>query len=213
MKTSLTCLSSFNWNYQKNISCLLKAIDPLSNTKFEFHASCPILISYSRIPKNIRRIVGIVRPTPFSNLSKNDDFQYAYIAKNNLFQKYLVFFLVILKVPWCPQNQTELAFGVMVTSTRSENHEHDGLSGSPKMKSKSFQSKMKQNNSTELLGHSFNTIYSKNASPQTPWTPNPQLFLDFPRFSIGLTTFPILPNELNTPKSSRRAQHSVSGPF
>ena len=38
---------------------------------------------------------------------------------------------------------------------KSENHEHEGLSGFPKVKSKSYQSKMKQNtiNSMELSGH------------------------------------------------------------
>ena len=52
----------------------------------------------------------------------------------------------------------------MVMSTKSEKHNNDDFSGLPKMNPKSYQSKMKQNNSTELLGYSFNNIYSKDDS-------------------------------------------------
>ena len=41
--------------------------------------------------------------------------------------------------------------GVIVMSDRSTNHEHDGFSGSPISKSKSYKFEMKQNNTTELL--------------------------------------------------------------
>ena len=41
-----------------------------------------------------------------------------------------------------------ICFGAMVTSARSENHENDWPSGFPKVKSKSEQSKMKQNDPT-----------------------------------------------------------------
>ena len=42
---------------------------------------------------------------------------------------------------------------------------------------------MKQNSSTDLLGHAFLNIYSKHKT-HTPQTPNPH-FRRFPRFSIG----------------------------
>ena len=50
------------------------------------------------------------------------------------------------------------------------------------MKPKSQQSKMKQNNSTELLGYSFHKIYNRNDPTQTPQTPNLDFFPDFPDF-------------------------------
>ena len=70
----------------------------------------------------------------------------------------------------------------MVTSTWSENHENYGFSGLPKVESKSYYSKMKQNNSTQLLGHSFFEICSKNG-PQAPPDPKSSFFPDFLGFS------------------------------
>ena len=64
----------------------------------------------------------------------------------------------------------------MDTSTaKSEKTKTEGLSEFPKVKSKSYQPEMKQNNSTEISGLSFLfKIYNKNGSPQTPpQTPNP----------------------------------------
>ena len=65
------------------------------------------------------------------------------------------YFLVSFEISWCPPKQIQLFVGVMVTSARSENHENERLSGLPKMKTKSYQSKTEQNRSTELLGESF----------------------------------------------------------
>ena len=69
----------------------------------------------------------------------------------------------------------------MDMSTRFENHENDGFPGFPKMNPRSYWSKMKQNNSTELSGHSFLKTYNENA-PQA--SPDPKS-VTFPGFSIG----------------------------
>ena len=68
----------------------------------------------------------------------------------------------------------------MVTSARSENHENEScrVFRNPEMKFKSYQSQMMQNNSTQLLGFSFNNIYSKDG-PQTPPDPKSGFFSDF----------------------------------
>ena len=50
---------------------------------------------------------------------------------------------------------------------KSRNHEYEGFSVPPITKSKSYSSKLQQENSTELSGHSFKNIYSKD-DPQTP---------------------------------------------
>ena len=53
----------------------------------------------------------------------------------------------------------------------------------PKVNSKSYQFKMKHNNSMELSGFSFLKIYSKNGTPdhpRPPNTPNLHCFLHFP---------------------------------
>ena len=65
----------------------------------------------------------------------------------------------------------------MVTTARSENQEIVGLSSFPKMKPTSYYSKMKQNNSMELLGYSMNHIYYKNIP-----RPHIRILQDFPDF-------------------------------
>ena len=52
----------------------------------------------------------------------------------------------------------------------------------PEMKANKYWSKMKQNNSTELLGFSFHNIYSKVAPPD----PKSGFFFDFLGFSQAL---------------------------
>ena len=56
-------------------------------------------------------------------------------------------------------------FWVSWTCQKSEKHENHDFAGLPKLKSKSYQSKMKQNNYTELLGDPLIKICSKNGSP------------------------------------------------
>ena len=73
----------------------------------------------------------------------------------------------------------------MDTSTRSENHGKDDFPNLPKVESKSYHSKMKKNNATELSGESFLQVYNKHAPPG----PDPtsrifwDLLLDFGSFS------------------------------
>ena len=55
----------------------------------------------------------------------------------------------------------------MITSARSENHENDKI-GFEKVRIKSCSSKMKQNNSTELLGYS-NLVSWVRTTSQTPF--------------------------------------------
>ena len=70
-------------------------------------------------------------------------------------------------------------------STKSENHGNDDCSGFPKVESKSYWSKMKQNSSAELLGYSFIQIYNKNGPPDPP-DPKSEFSSVFPVFSIGI---------------------------
>ena len=57
-------------------------------------------------------------------------------------------------------------WGSWACSTTSEIHESADLSGLPKMNPEKYESKMKQNSSTELSGYSFNNIYNGNG-PKT----------------------------------------------
>ena len=50
----------------------------------------------------------------------------------------------------------------------------------PKVKSKNYWSKMKRNNSTELLGQSFIGAYNKNGPPDPTQTPNLNLSMKPP---------------------------------
>ena len=77
-------------------------------------------------------------------------------------------FLVFVEVSGCPQNKIELVWGVMVTPARSENFKDEDCSSFSNINPKSYSCKMKQNNSTELLGQSFNNIYSEMTPPRPP---------------------------------------------
>ena len=82
----------------------------------------------------------------------------------------------------------------MVTCARSENLKNEKCLLFPKMKPKSYWSKMKQNNSTELLGHAFNKIYNKNSPhPHPTHAPDPRSGFspDFPGFA-GFQSSPFL---------------------
>ena len=64
-----------------------------------------------------------------------------------------------------------MVLGAMDISTRSEHHENDDFSDSWKVKVKNcYQSSLKQNNYTELLGQPFIEIQAKNgtADPGRP---------------------------------------------
>ena len=63
---------------------------------------------------------------------------------------------------------------------KSENNKNDGFHGFPNMNPKSYSSKIKQNNSTEVLGCSFNNLYNKNAPPD-PLDPKSTIFPGSPR--------------------------------
>ena len=60
---------------------------------------------------------------------------------------------------------SHIGFGSHGHVPKFENHEREGFSSSPIMKSKSYLSKMKQNNSKELSGLSFLNICNKNSTP------------------------------------------------
>ena len=54
-------------------------------------------------------------------------------------------------------------FGSRGHAREFPNHEHDGCSASPRMKSKSYWPEMKQDNSMGFCGYSFNNIDNKIA--------------------------------------------------
>ena len=57
--------------------------------------------------------------------------------------------------------ESRIGVGIKVMSTKSEIYENYDCSDVPKVKSKSYQSRMKQKNSTELLGNVFINLYGK----------------------------------------------------
>ena len=64
-----------------------------------------------------------------------------------------------------------VGFGSHGHIRKSENHDNERFSASPIMKSKKYESEMKQNHSTELLGYSFPHMQlqlSKNDGEQVP---------------------------------------------
>ena len=53
------------------------------------------------------------------------------------------------------QKMKIVGFGVLGHVQKSRDHRHEGFEGSPRSKSKSYKTKMEQNNSTELLSLLF----------------------------------------------------------
>ena len=81
-----------------------------------------------------------------------------------------------------------IGFGSHGHVQKSENREHEGFLGYSKVKSKRYYSRVKQNNSTELSGHSFLKIYSRNGPPEPPDPTS-----GFPRetfFFLDISTLP-----------------------
>ena len=138
---------------------------------------------WSHISKTMKRIVTISRHASFQHIS-------LFLVCNNsrLITKYssktICIFVWLFEASWCLQRWTYLVLGVMDTSRNSEIMKVRGLGVSPIMKSKSYSSQMEQNNSTELLGDSFNNVYNGKDPPQTPRPQNCILFC-FPGFSMG----------------------------
>ena len=79
-------------------------------------------------------------------------------------------FVGMYELSWCVANPEEFVLGVMVTSARSEDRGNDGCSVSPIMKSESYSSNTKQNDSTESLSNSFVYNYrrKKTQSQEMP---------------------------------------------
>ena len=88
----------------------------------------------------------------------------------------------LFEVIWGIENSKYLVMGVTFSSARFGNHKNEGLSGSPKVKAKSYKSKMKQNNYTQRVGYSFRKTCSKNDPPPRPKN---RIFLGCPGFSVG----------------------------
>ena len=88
-----------------------------------------------------------------------------------------------------PPKINDIGFGSHGHVRKSPNHENEGIPVSPIMKSKSYYSKMKHNNSREFSVYCFNIVYAQNNSkrkntllfsyrfPMIPygekWTPDP----------------------------------------
>ena len=120
---------------QKNISCLLIDIDPIS-----------------KILKNLLDgSSGAFGRRMFRN-SQNAGVPRFWGFRQYYFEKMVRTFLELFGVICRLQILKYLVSGVMVTSARSENHENEWFSAFPEMHPKKYESQLKQDNSTELLG-------------------------------------------------------------
>ena len=100
----------------------------------------------------------------FSNFSQLVEFHYLDISTNNIFENELGLFLEVFGVLWCSQGQ-EIGLGSHGHVRYVRKSWKWWVLGFPKVKSKSYESKTKQNNSTELSGYSFLKICNKNGPP------------------------------------------------
>ena len=98
----------------------------------------------------------------FSDIFKND-FRNLEISKHNIFWNVFGFSRINWSILGPPKIKIN-GLGAQGHVRKSRYHENDGSEGFPIMKSKSYESKVKQNNYTELPGYSFNNIYNRNES-------------------------------------------------
>ena len=84
-------------------------------------------------------------------------------------------FLICLAILWYIKFNIIVFLVVMCRSTKSENHEHEDFWDFWKVAIKIYESKVKQNNSMELLGDSVFMNYNQNIPPD-PQAPNPEFF-------------------------------------
>ena len=75
----------------------------------------------------------ILSDLAFFNMFNRVEFNSLRFPKIIGVRKCLGISLEIFGVIWCPQNQILLVLGVMVTSARSEQNEHEGFSGFPEI--------------------------------------------------------------------------------
>ena len=85
---------------------------------------------------------------------------------------------MVLDFPLISPKINNIGFGSHGHVRNSENYENEGLSNFPKMNPKNTGPTMKQNNSTELSGFSYNNIYCKN-DPPDPLDPKSRCFPDY----------------------------------
>ena len=114
-----------------------------------------------KIFKNLLdRSSGCFNPRVFQR-SQISDFRNLENSRNIIFEKWLRFFLVFLSILVSPKSRI-IGLEVMDMSTKSGKHINDGFSMFPKTNPKSYCSKMKQNNYTELWGDSFQNMFNKS---------------------------------------------------
>ena len=87
--------------------------------------------------------------------------------KTIFFRKIRELFLNYLEIFGVSPKIKHIGFGNHGHVRKSYNHANDAFSGSPIMKRKNHESKMKQNNPTELLDYSFPYMDYKNAPKTT----------------------------------------------
>ena len=99
--------------------------------------------------------IQAVRCPSFPTCSKHG-FRHFDISQNDIFKNIDLF----VRVKWgilVSAKMNHIGFGSNGNVRKCRNHEHDGFSGSPIMKTTNYESKRKQNNYTELSGYSFNS--------------------------------------------------------
>ena len=126
--------------------------------------SFKILLPYSSFQDFLRRIFRNFRRASFPTLSNFSNCKIPRFQKVITSRTYL-YFIVQKENGGSPE---QWFLGAMDTSTRSENHGNEGFSGSPKVESKKYQPKTKQNSSTEFLFATFLSKFSLKIASRPP---------------------------------------------
>ena len=118
--------------------CMFSKFQGFRDSKIPFHVFDRYCSHIQYVQEISRRLVRIFGPRLF-HIFNIFDVRHLYIPHKHVSQKMFRFVLFeILHAIWCIQSWRQLVLGVMVTSTRSENHANEGRSGFPKIKSKSY---------------------------------------------------------------------------
>ena len=148
-------------------------------THFMFSGRCRSSFKISRIYQTNRP--GFPRPI-FSNKFKLLDFRTCEIPQNKYFPHFMWYVHVFREVSWCPKIKCNWFWKSWSRSLGPKTMKIIGVSSSPKMNPKSYQSKMEQNNLqvTASAADPFNLDTRWLAGWLAGWLG--WLFMDFHRF-------------------------------
>ena len=124
-------------SYQSTMSCFSIVIDPIFNTNMLSRVLLDDIDSIFKISKNFQGVFSGFPGSIFSNMFKHCEFPHFTISQNIFFEIGSGGSCIVCSHLLSPKIKV-IGFGSHGRVKKCENHEHDGFSVVPKVKSKSY---------------------------------------------------------------------------